>query len=138
MGKVSSDTCQAVTLARPVIFPQLPERPEMGRNWKLTHGARNLLASCLIQDKGSTHTGSAADIVQGKLSDLGVLLEEKRKRLANATSSTKDGNLGELLPKCMLADDEGCHRGKGRSIGGEDSRCGQRQRKPCAGFWKPT
>lgn len=74
------------------------------------------LAVCLRAASFTTkvqHTGSAADIVQGKLSNLGVLLEEQRKRLANATGSTEDGNLGELLPKCMLADDEGCHRGRG-------------------------
>lgn len=42
-------------------------------------------------------TGSAADIVESKLSNAGVELEEERKRLANATGSTEDGDLGELL-----------------------------------------
>lgn len=41
-------------------------------------------------------TGSAADIVQSKLGDAGVELEEERERLANATGSTEDGNLGQL------------------------------------------
>lgn len=41
-------------------------------------------------------TGSAADIVQSKLGDAGVELEKQRKRLANATGSTEDGNLGQL------------------------------------------
>lgn len=39
------------------------------------------------------------DIVEGKLSNTRVELQEKRKRLANATSSTKNGNLGVLLLK---------------------------------------
>lgn len=47
-------------------------------------------------DEGNSHTGSAADIVETKLSDTGVLLEEERERLANATGSTEDSNLGEL------------------------------------------
>lgn len=41
-------------------------------------------------------TGSAADIVQSKLGDAGVELEQQRQRLANATGSTEDGNLGQL------------------------------------------
>lgn len=41
-------------------------------------------------------TGSAADIVQSKLGDAGVELEQQRQRLANASGSTEDGNLGQL------------------------------------------
>lgn len=42
-------------------------------------------------------TRSATDIVQSKLSDASVELEEERERLANATGSTEDGNLGQLI-----------------------------------------
>lgn len=42
-------------------------------------------------------TGSATDIVQSKLSDASVELEEERERLANATGSTEDSNLGQLI-----------------------------------------
>lgn len=55
---------------------------------------------CEIGARGPSNgcrlTGSAADIVQRKLGDAGVELEEKRQRLANATGSTEDGNLGQL------------------------------------------
>jgi hypothetical protein len=44
----------------------------------------------------SLRTGSATDIVESEVSDAGVHLEEKRERLANATGSTKNGDLGEL------------------------------------------
>lgn len=42
------------------------------------------------------HTRATADIVEGKLRNTGVELEEKGERLANATSGTKNGNLGSL------------------------------------------
>ena len=41
-------------------------------------------------------TRSSPDIVQSQLSDARVQLEEKGERLANATSSTEDGDLGQL------------------------------------------
>lgn len=41
-------------------------------------------------------TGSAADIVESKLSNPRVKLEEEGERLTNATGSTKDGDLGVL------------------------------------------
>lgn len=41
-------------------------------------------------------TRSHADIVQGKLGHPGVELEQQGQRLANATSSTEDGHLGQL------------------------------------------
>lgn len=44
----------------------------------------------------SLRTGSATDIVESEVSDAGVHLEEKRERLANATGSTENGDLGEL------------------------------------------
>ena len=36
------------------------------------------------------------DIVEGELINIGGELQEKRERLANATSSTEDGDLGQL------------------------------------------
>lgn len=42
------------------------------------------------------HTRTAADIVQSKVRDALVHLEEKRQRLANATGGTEDGHLGQL------------------------------------------
>ena len=45
---------------------------------------------------GQKRTGSSADIVEGKLSYSGVELEEEGERLANATGSTEDGDLGKL------------------------------------------
>lgn len=42
------------------------------------------------------HTGTATDIVESKLSYSGIELQKKRQRLANATGSTENGNLGEL------------------------------------------
>jgi hypothetical protein len=41
-------------------------------------------------------TGSSTDVVEGKLRDLGVELEEEGEGLANATGGTEDGDLGEL------------------------------------------
>lgn len=41
-------------------------------------------------------TRSHADIVQGKLGHSRVELEQQGQRLANATSSTEDGHLGQL------------------------------------------
>lgn len=41
-------------------------------------------------------TRSHADIVQGELSHSRVELEQQGQRLANATSSTEDGHLGQL------------------------------------------
>lgn len=53
--------------------------------------------------EGILHTRSATDIVKAELSDTGVLLEQERKGLANATSSTENSNLGKLLgEKVML------------------------------------
>ena len=51
----------------------------------------------------STDTGGAADIVESKLGDSGVELEEEGKGLANATGGTEDGDLGELLFITILA-----------------------------------
>lgn len=42
------------------------------------------------------HTRATADVIKGKLRNTGVELEEKRERLTNATSGTKNGNLGSL------------------------------------------
>lgn len=94
-------------------------------------------------------TRSATDIVQSKLSDASVELEEERERLANATGSTEDGNLGQLIHQ--RAAGQHTHdqvyktefwalREKNRRGRGDKGliRCGQRQRRPCAGFWKPT
>lgn len=44
-------------------------------------------------------TRSATDIVKAELSDTGVLLEQERERLANATSSTENSDLGKLLTR---------------------------------------
>lgn len=46
--------------------------------------------------KRRQHTGSTTDVVEGKLSDSGVELQEKRQRLANTTTGTEDGDLGGL------------------------------------------
>lgn len=50
-----------------------------------------------MYDGNCRHTGSALDIVQRKISDSGVELEQKRQRLTNATSSAEDGDLGVLF-----------------------------------------
>jgi uncharacterized membrane protein YqjE len=42
------------------------------------------------------HTRATADVVEGKLRNTGVELEEERERLANATGGTEDGNLRSL------------------------------------------
>ena len=39
-----------------------------------------------------SNTGGVDDIVQGQVGDQGRLLQEKRQRLANAASSTKDSD----------------------------------------------
>jgi hypothetical protein len=44
----------------------------------------------------SRPTGSAADVVEGKLGDAGVELEKEREGLANATCGTKNSDLGQL------------------------------------------
>lgn len=44
----------------------------------------------------SGNTGAAADVVQGKLGNSGVELEQEGQRLANATGSTENGDLGQL------------------------------------------
>jgi len=44
----------------------------------------------------SSNTGRVDNIVQGEVSDSGVVLEEKGERLANTTSSTENGNLGKV------------------------------------------
>lgn len=41
-------------------------------------------------------TRAATDIVQGELSNTGVELHQQRQRLANATGSTEDSDLGGL------------------------------------------
>ena len=41
-------------------------------------------------------TGTATDIVEGELRDTGVELQQQGQRLANATGSTEDGDLGGL------------------------------------------
>lgn len=41
-------------------------------------------------------TRSTADVVEGEVSDKGVLLHEQGQRLANATGGTENGNLGGL------------------------------------------
>lgn len=41
-------------------------------------------------------TGRKTDVVEGKLADPGVELEEEGERLANATGGTEDGDLGGL------------------------------------------
>jgi len=64
-----------------------------------------------MADKTSAHgtrrTGSSPDIVQGKLRDTGVELQEKRQRLANAASGTENGDLGELFEIFSLEKDPG-------------------------------
>ena len=42
------------------------------------------------------HTRAATDIIEGEVANTGVKLHEKGQGLANATRSTKDGNLGSL------------------------------------------
>ena len=44
----------------------------------------------------SGNAGGAANVEEGELSDTGVELEEERQRLSDSSTSTKDGNLGEL------------------------------------------
>ena len=51
-------------------------------------------------------TGSAAGVVEGKLGNTGIELEKERQRLANATGSAEDGNLGELYPVISLVSTE--------------------------------
>lgn len=41
-------------------------------------------------------TWATADIVEGKVGNTWVKLEEQRQWLANATGSTENGDLGEL------------------------------------------
>jgi hypothetical protein len=41
-------------------------------------------------------TRATADIVQSQLGDTGVQLHQQRERLANATTSTENGDLGGL------------------------------------------
>lgn len=53
------------------------------------------LAIGIVGD-GRERTGSKADIVESKLADSGVELEKEGQRLANATSSTENGDLGRL------------------------------------------
>lgn len=43
-----------------------------------------------------SHTGSTTDIVEGKLRDTGVELEQQGQRLANTTGGTENGDLGGL------------------------------------------
>jgi hypothetical protein len=45
----------------------------------------------------SKRTGSSTDVIESKISDEGVELEEEREGLADTAAGTKDGNLGELL-----------------------------------------
>jgi hypothetical protein len=44
----------------------------------------------------SGNAGGATDIEERELSDTGVELEEEGQRLSNSSTSTEDGNLGEL------------------------------------------
>lgn len=62
-------------------------------------------------------TRSHADIVQGKLSHSRVELEQQGQRLANATSSTEDGHLGQLQwedVECQFKLLNKAHRHNGR------------------------
>ena len=45
-------------------------------------------------------TGSAADVVEGEVSDTGVQLHQQGERLTNATRGTEDCDLGELRGQC--------------------------------------
>ena len=49
-----------------------------------------------MSSEDAVRTGTAADVVQRKLRDARVELEQQRQGLANATGSTKDGDLGVL------------------------------------------
>jgi len=51
---------------------------------------------------GEELTWSSTDIVEGKLRNTGVELEEEGQWLSNSTGSTEDGDLGEL-DRQMLA-----------------------------------
>jgi hypothetical protein len=42
------------------------------------------------------HTGSTTDIVESEVRDTGVELEQQGERLANATASAENGDLGGL------------------------------------------
>ena len=44
----------------------------------------------------SSDTRSTADVVEGELGNTGVELQEEGEGLANATTSTEDGDLGSL------------------------------------------
>ena len=54
---------------------------------------RSMLNGCQRRPK---HTWSKADIVEGKLANPGVQLEQQRQWLANATSGTENSDLGVL------------------------------------------
>lgn len=49
-----------------------------------------------MSSEDAVRTGTAADVVQRKLRDARVELEQQRQRLANAAGSAKDGDLGVL------------------------------------------
>lgn len=51
----------------------------------------------------SGDTWAALDVVEGKLADAGVQLEEERQRLADTTAGTEDGDFGGLL-SCFVSD----------------------------------
>ena len=61
-----------------------------------------------MADVGS-NTRGPTDVVEGKLGDMGVELEEEGKRLADTSAGAEDGDLG-------LA---GCGGGEGAGVGGE-------------------
>lgn len=50
------------------------------------------------------HTGSTTDIIEGELRDTGVELQQQRQRLANATGSTEDSDLGGLVNGAVSAE----------------------------------
>lgn len=49
-----------------------------------------------MSSEDAVRTGTAANVIQRKLRDARVELEQQRQRLANAAGSAKDGDLGVL------------------------------------------
>jgi hypothetical protein len=82
----------------------------------------------------SSDTRATADIIEGKLRNTGVELEQERERLANATSGAEDSDLGGLKMKMDMVSTLAKLRGTEPSDGRWVYIPGwQRQRRPASG-----
>ncbi|GAA5230781.1 hypothetical protein GCM10025794_32770 [Massilia kyonggiensis] len=112
MAQISSDTCQKISSQHILGFETLKTQVSDVRR----------------------RTRATANIIEGKLRNTGVELEQERERLANATSSAENSDLGGLKMKMDMVSTLAKLRGPEPSDGRWVFIPGwQRQRRPASG-----